>query len=69
MSKELWTIIIDAIVSVGVVGVGIWVAPEYRDFALAAVASLQAVAGALVVHFRSERKIAALSTEIKRLRR
>ena len=69
MSKSTLTIIVDAVVSVAVVAVGIWVVPEYRDFALAVVASLQAVAGALVVEFRGERKIAALKMEIKRLGR
>ena len=67
MRKETYTILIDAVVSVAVVAVGIWVLPEYRDFALAVVAALQAVAGALVVEFRNERKIAALRTEVRSL--
>ena len=69
MSKEAWTVVADAVASVVIVAVGVWVAPEYRDFALATVAALQAVAGALIVEFRSARKVDALQTEIKALRR
>ena len=66
MRAETLTIIIDAAVSVGIVAVGIWVAPEYRDFALAAVAALQAVAGALVVEFRSQRRTEAFRAEMSK---
>lgn len=67
MSGELWTVVIDAVVSVATVAVGLWVLPQYQEFALAIVAALQGIAAALVVHFRSERKIGALETRAKKL--
>lgn len=66
MSKELWTIIIDAVVSVTTIAVGIWVAPEYSELALASVAALQGVAGALVVEFRGQRRDAQTRQETQR---
>ena len=67
MRAETWTIVADAVVSVAIVAVGIWVAPQYREFALAIVAALQGVAGALIVEFRAERKVRAVKTEIRSL--
>lgn len=68
MTPELWTAIVDAVVSIAVIAVGIWIAPEYRDFALAIVAALQGVAAALITNFVAERKIAALRADIHELR-
>lgn len=66
MSKELWTVIIDAVVSVATIAVGIWVVPEYSELALAIVAALQGVAGALVVEFRSQRRDAETRAETQK---
>ena len=67
MTRELWTVVVDAVVSVGIAAAGIWVAPEYLDFALTTVAALQAVASGMVVYFVQERKIEALRTEIQQV--
>jgi len=67
MSRELWTVIIDAVVSIAIMAIGIWVAPEYREFALAVVAALQGIAAALIVHFVAERKVSAMRMEIQSL--
>ena len=69
MTPELWTVIIDFAATLAAGVVGFWVAPQYREFAVGIIAGLQGVAAAFVVHFRSERKIAALGVEIKMLRR
>ena len=69
MSRELWTAIVDAVISIAVMAIGLWVAPEYVEFALAIVAALQGVAAALIVHFVGERKIAALKAEVQRIER
>ena len=65
LSKGLWTIIIDAVVSVAGAAIGIWVVPERLDFALIAVAALQSVAVGLVVHFAAQEKIAALEQRVE----
>ena len=69
MRNELLTVIVDAVASVILAAIGIWIVPEYREFALLVVAALQGIAAALVVYFVSERKIAALRTTIKQLMR
>ena len=65
LSKSVWTLFIDAVVSVAGPAIVIWVAPEYLDFALIAVAALQSVAVGLVVHFAAEDKIAALDRRVE----
>ena len=67
MSSELLTVIIDAVVSVILAAIAIWIAPQYREFAALVITALQGIAAAVVVHFIAERKIAALRTTIKQL--
>ena len=69
MNKSaLWTIIIDAVVSVVIIAVGIWIAPEYREFALAIVSALQGIAAALVAYFLGDAKLEELRTELRKRR-
>ena len=68
MTKELWTVIVDAVVSAATLAIGFWLAPEYRDISLAFLAIAQSVAAALIAHFVSERKIKSLQAEIKAVR-
>ena len=68
MTKELWTVIVDAIVSAATLVIGFWLEPEYRDISLAFLAIAQSVAMALIVHFAAERKIKSLQAEIKAVR-
>ena len=69
MSKELLTIIVDAVVSVAVAAIGIWVVPEYTEFALTAVLALQGVAVGFVGYFAQERKIEQLRATVERVAR
>jgi hypothetical protein len=63
--QQLWTIILDAVVTVATVAIGIWVQPEYLELAIAIAVSLQGVAAALIVYYAAERKIAALEAEVR----
>jgi hypothetical protein len=68
MSKQqLFTVIADAVFSIAAIVIGFWVAPEFRDVALAIVAVLQGLAAALIAYFAVERKIAALRAEVRSL--
>jgi len=69
MSKELWTVVIDAAATVAVGAVGLWIVPEYRDFALTVIGAFQVIAAAFVLEFRTERKIAALRADVRMLKR
>ena len=65
--RELLILIVDALGTAASLVIGIWLAPEYLEFALQIVVLLQLVAGGLIAYFVVERKIAALAAEVKRL--
>ena len=67
--RELLILIVDALGTAASLVIGIWLAPEYLEFALQIVVLLQLVAGGLIAYFVVERKIAALAAEVKRLMR
>ena len=67
--RELLILIVDAIATAASLVIGIWIAPEYLEFALEIVVLLQLVAGGLIAYFVVERKIAALAAELMRLQK
>ena len=67
MSKELVTVLIDAVATIAIAAIGIWVVPEYKEFALTVVGALQPATLAVVLHFRSERKIESVNAQIRSL--
>ena len=67
--RELLILIVNALGTAASLVIGIWLAPEYLEFALQIVVLLQLVAGGLIAYFVVERKIEALAAEVKRLMR
>jgi len=67
--RELLILIVDAIATALSLVFGLWLAPEYLEFALEIVVLLQLVAGGLIAYFVVERKIAALAAELMRLQK